>query len=106
RDPPSRRRPACDPAPAGSACSPRPRRDRRGAQWPQPQLPPQQPPPPPPKAPVCPAVPIIENVESCLATLVPPHSGHTTCSSPLTSSSKCSSHFMQTYSYIGIAAGV
>jgi hypothetical protein len=46
------------------------------SQCPQPQLPPQQ---PPPKAPVCPPVPIVANVESCLAIIVVPHCGQTTC---------------------------
>ena len=48
----------------------------------------------------------IANVESCRETWVAPHCGHATSSPPRTSSSKCSSHFMQTYSYIGIAPGV
>lgn len=46
------------------------------------------------------------NVESWRATFVALHSGQATSVSPRTSSSKCASHFMQTYSYIGIARAV
>ena len=52
-------------------------------------------------------MPANANVESCFATLVAPHAGQLGDSSSMrTSSSKCSSQLMQTYSYIGIATGV
>jgi hypothetical protein len=69
------------------------------AQCPQPQEPPQQPPP----AAVCPKLgvdcaPCVAKTESCFCTFAPPQSGHFGVSPFRTSSSKCDSHFMQTYS--------
>ena len=47
--------------------------------------------------------PEIAKVESCFSTFPFPHSGHTTaCSALRTSSSKCDSHSMHAYSYIGM----
>ena len=52
-------------------------------------------------------MPANANVENCLTTFVAEQSGHeTTCSSFRTSSSKCVSHSMHAYSYIGIASAV
>ena len=70
-----------------------------GAQWPQPQEPPQQPPP----AAVCPKLgadwaPCVAKTENCFCTFALEQSGHVGDSSPRTSSSKCDSHFMHTYS--------
>lgn len=73
--------------------------------YPQPQEPPQQP-PPPPEGPLklgFDGAPTTANVENCLRTFAAPHCGQvTTCVSLRTSSSKCSSHSMQAYSYIGM----
>ena len=84
--------------------SPRRWREARAAlqaedQWPQPQLPPQQPPPPvgPPKL-GCPAVPCVAKTENCLRTFAEAQSGQSGSSPFRTSSSKCDSHSMQTYS--------
>ena len=43
-------------------------------------------------------MPWAANTENCFCTFLAPQSGHFGVSSCLTSSSKCDSHFMQTYS--------
>ena len=69
------------------------------AQWPQPQEPPQHPPPPPEGLKLgALAAPCTANVENWRETFAAEQSGQATCWSPRTSSSKCDSHSMQTYS--------
>ena len=70
-----------------------------GAQWPQPQEPPQQPPPAAvwPKLGVA-AAPCVAKTENCCCTFALEQSGHVGVSPFRTSSSKCDSHFMHTYS--------
>ena len=69
-------------------------------QCPQPQLPPQQPPPPPvaERKLGCGASALVAKTENCRTTFVAPQSGQAGSRSPRTSSSKCDSHVMQTYS--------
>ena len=67
---------------------------------PQPQEPPQHPPPP---AAVCPKLgadcaPCVAKTENCFSTFALEQSGHFGVSPLRTSSSKCDSHFMHTYS--------
>ena len=66
-------------------------------QWPQPHEPPQHPPPPPKLGVV--AAPCAAKTDTCRRTFAAPQSGQLDASSPIrTSSSKCDSHSMQTYS--------
>jgi len=67
--------------------------------WLPAHLPPQQPPPLGLLLkPGCVDAPCTANVENWRATFVASQSGHATCCSPRTSSSKCDSHSMHTYS--------